>query len=482
MRAAMAKRTRVYLDVAVAKRTLGRVVVVLRDDVVPKTCENFRKLCEGAPGVRATYRGTRFHRIIPGFMCQGGDYERGDGTGGQSAFGGKFEDENFVLRHERAGVLSMANAGPNTNGSQFFITNDATPWLDGKHVVFGHVEAGMEVVRAMEGMGNADGKPKKRVHIVDCGVLDPEPVEPVGVKGTDRGETQRNNAGTSDRNVEGVKTTTEGGDNGPQADPVEERPGEAQEVDLESMNPRQRKFFELRLKLNQARNLNNKAVVAEKQRSENPGREQAEQKRKVSRGRGTDLTMAARMLACLLTCFLLLCNPMQMYEESKKKWQDQLQSAGISSKEAYRLETSEQAERKYKKQKKKDESFGWDAYNQDSTYRAYEKRVEKMEPDMETYERMKREDGNFYQEKDTLSYGKAPRVPEENVERMVNEFKAVEEKRAKFSRRRAYRENQDIDHINKRNEAFNKKLDRAYGRYTDEIKANLERGTALPDS
>lgn len=171
-----------------------------------------------------------------------------------------------------------------------------------------------------------------------------------------------------------------------------------------------------------------------------------------------------------------------MYEDNKKRWQDQLQSAGISAKEAYRLETSEQAERKYKKQKKKDESFGWDAYNQDSTYRAYEKRTEKLVPDMQAYEKMKEGDENFYQEKGTLSYGKAPKIPEENVERMVNEFKTVEEKRAKFSRRRAYRENQDIDHINKRNEAFNKKLDRAYGQYTDEIKANLERGTALPDS
>mmetsp|Transcript_2024 Transcript_2024/g.12992 ORF Transcript_2024/g.12992 Transcript_2024/m.12992 type:complete len:193 (+) Transcript_2024:886-1464(+) len=192
--------------------------------------------------------------------------------------------------------------------------------------------------------------------------------------------------------------------------------------------------------------------------------------------------MEVGMVACVLTLFDLFYGSVKMYEENKKRWQDQLQSAGISSKEAYRLETSEQAERKYKKQKKKDESFGWDAYNQDSTYRAYEKRTEKLVPDMEAYENMKKGDENFYQEKDTLSYGKAPEVPAENVERMVNEFKSVEEKRAKFSRRRAYRENQDIDHINKRNEAFNKKLERAYGQYTDEIKANLERGTALPDS
>lgn len=297
--AAMATCTRVYLDVAVAKRSLGRIVVVLRDDVVPKTCENFRKLCVGGPEASATYRGTRFHRIIPGFMCQGGDYERGDGTGGQSAFGGKFQDENFVLRHERAGVLSMANAGPNTNGSQFFITTVATPWLDGKHVVFGHVESGMEVVRAMEGLGNADGKPKKRVHIVDCGVLEAENVKAI-TKG-DEGikETQQERAETLGKIGERRDGDAAAQDDGIQSEMVGKDTEEAQDVDLESMNPRQRKFFELRLKLNQARNLNSKAVIAEKQRSENPGREQAEQKRKVSVTRASILPWTGE---CVCVC------------------------------------------------------------------------------------------------------------------------------------------------------------------------------------
>lgn len=170
-----------------------------------------------------------------------------------------------------------------------------------------------------------------------------------------------------------------------------------------------------------------------------------------------------------------------MLEENKKKWEEQLQHAGLSSKQSHRLESFDQAQRKYKKQKK-DESFGWDAYNQESTYRAYEKRASKIEPDMKTYSRLKEDNDNFYQEKEILAYGKAPKLPEENVERMVSELRSAEERRAKFSRRRAYRESQDVDHINKRNEAFNKKLDRAFGQFTSEIKANLERGTALPDT
>lgn len=296
----MATCTRVYLDVAVAKRSLGRIVVVLRDDVVPKTCENFRKLCVGGPEAPATYRGTRFHRIIPGFMCQGGDYERGDGTGGQSAFGGMFQDENFVLRHERAGVLSMANSGPNTNGSQFFITTVATPWLDGKHVVFGHVESGMEVVRAMEGLGNADGKPKKRVHIVDCGVLEAENTKAVTKGDKEIKETQQERAETLEREGKKRDGDIAAHDDGIQSETVGKEIEEAQGVDLESMNPRQRKFFELRLKLNQARNLNSKAVIAEKQRSENPGREQAEQKRKVSVTRSSILPWMCECV-CVLT-------------------------------------------------------------------------------------------------------------------------------------------------------------------------------------
>ena len=164
---------KVALDVTIGGKPAGTITIELFADVVPKTAENFRALCTGEKGMGKSgkplsYEGSAFHRIIPGFMIQGGYFTRGNGTGGESIYGEKFADENFKLKHTGPGTLSMANAGPNTNGSQFFITVADTSWLDGKHVVFGKVVDGMDVVKKMEEQGSPSGSTKSEVKLASC--------------------------------------------------------------------------------------------------------------------------------------------------------------------------------------------------------------------------------------------------------------------------------------------------------------------------
>ncbi|KAI0767594.1 peptidyl-prolyl cis-trans isomerase [Fomes fomentarius] len=173
-------RSVVFFDVTIGGRPAGRIVIRLFNDIVPKTVDNFRALCtgekgEGKAGKPLHYKGSTFHRVIKGFMVQGGDFTAGNGTGGESIYGEKFEDENFEVKHSKRFLLSMANAGANTNGSQFFITCNPTPHLDGKHVVFGEVVRGKSVVRAIENTETSSGDlPVEPCVIADCGELSPD--------------------------------------------------------------------------------------------------------------------------------------------------------------------------------------------------------------------------------------------------------------------------------------------------------------------
>ncbi|KAH9878220.1 peptidyl-prolyl cis-trans isomerase cpr6 [Plenodomus biglobosus] len=185
------KRSRVFFDISIGGVKAGRVAFELYNEIVPKTAENFRALCTGEKGVGSSgkplhYKGSSFHRVIKGFMIQGGDFTQGNGTGGESIYGEKFEDENFEKLHTKPFLLSMANAGPGTNGSQFFVTTVPTPHLDKKHVVFGEVIAGKSIIRQIENLKTQAGdKPWHDATIIDCGELTGDEYDKATVKISD---------------------------------------------------------------------------------------------------------------------------------------------------------------------------------------------------------------------------------------------------------------------------------------------------------
>lgn len=220
--------------------------------------------------------------------------------------------------------------------------------------------------------------------------------------------------------------------------------------DVTQLTGRKKRLFELRLKMNEARKANQTAMVAEKKKMEPPSESRGISKQK-------------------------------WLEDRKKKIGKLLDANGLDMTKAYMLDTQEAAEAKYKKWEKDPAPFGWDVFNQKTLYNAYKKRTKNVDVSLEEYNKMKEVDPEFYREASSLQYGKTPKISEDKIERMVKELKDRDENRKSFSRRRRFRDEKDIDSINDRNEHFNKKIERAFGKYTLEIKNNLERGTALPD-
>lgn len=162
---------RVFLDITIENNNVGRIVIELYADQVPRTAENFRVLCRGDKGGKYTYKGCVFHRIIPHFIIQSGDFNGNDGSQNESIYGPKFDDENFNVHHDSPGIVSMANSGRNTNGGQFFITLVRAPWLDNSHVAFGKVIEGFDIVKLIQEAGQCNGVPKQKVVISDCGEI-----------------------------------------------------------------------------------------------------------------------------------------------------------------------------------------------------------------------------------------------------------------------------------------------------------------------
>ncbi|CAK69324.1 unnamed protein product (macronuclear) [Paramecium tetraurelia] len=472
----MSRYPQVFLDFQIGTQAAGRVIFDLFNDVTPKTAENFRGLCTGEYGnvgmakktKKLHYLNTNVFRIADNMLIQGGDIINNDGTGGASIYGQTFVDENFSRRHACAGLLSMANRGRNTNNSQFFITLKPCPHLDGKHVVFGQVIDGIEVIKRV-GQVTVDmqDRPRIPVIIINCGevsesknwlICDPFKKEIMDeihrdrlkalygqeyLDELDKEEEQKLQALNPEKYKQQSLENEEESNKQLLVEQLLQKQTEKQEQEYDSQEKlhqfegknfmtqkHKERYLELTKKIQQSKVLNDKAVLNEERQNTD-----AQYDKNLRKGK---------------------------YLKKKEAEKQELEFKQIDEDKDYlnRMTLKHDEE-----QEKKKEYFGWDVFNEDAVYNAYKKRCTTLAKNEGKYKQQMESNQEFLPTNEAL-------------ERLSSDIANQQERRKEFSRRRRFNEDQPVTYINERNRIFNKKLERFFGDYAADIKANLERGTA----
>lgn len=415
-----------FLTIGLGSTKVGTLELELFNETVPKTVLNFEH------HLKKNFKGCKFHRIIKGFMAQGGDFTNGDGTGGNSIYGKCFPDESFRHTHKGRGMLSMANSGPDTNGSQFFITFKPAPHLDGKHVVFGQVVSGEDVLRAMENVPTGSNNvPKIPVVVLDCGVREQVvEEEAITTEATDDNEIDldghdvEENEDEPDHASEGAESEVKG-----------------------SLKDRLRR---LKMKMNQARQLNRQEVQREGERlGSEEGKARERQRLAKEDKKRREIEWQNRNAKALDVA------AKAGYEDGKFL----VEPADKSLARAQKKEATEERNRFHVK----------DYYNPEGQHRHYERNIKSIP------RRVDRSETDTF---DPIAVATTASDKAEGAKRLADELKRRIEKQ-KMKRDRVEFEGEDVNYINKRNKHFNKKISRNYDKSTAEIRQNLERGTAL---
>ena len=530
--------TKVFMDIVAGNTALGRIIIELFIDITPQTCENFRGLCTGEYGdghvyrKKLTYKGTKIFNVIDGKYMIGGDIVYNSGRGGESIYGEFFKDENFKRRHACGGLLSMNNFGRDKNNSQFIITIKACPQLDDKHVVFGHIIKGMEVIKEISKIPtDMNNRPRVKIFVFNCGDFDPirvnfqgdifketideiirqrEEKEKIKLMGPEEIEkykkelllkkqkeendeydellnNKEEDLKNNKFNIYGndlIKDILVNKDNEEEEEEEEEEDDDDKGKDLKNNNEEKdnikndsnnededkeeeinskkekkkikenvdkdilKEYEETLLKINEAINLNTKEVNLNNYLNSNRSINNTDNNYVFVNGKRTD------------------SNWLKKNEENKNI----LMAKGIPENKKYLLESINQCEKKknYLNKKKKRELNGNDLFNSDAYYRAYKKRSKCLPFDQDLYD-------------DEMKNGLVKNKVQNDIKKelLKNDMQQQIENRGKFSRRRKILEEDEVDYINERNQKYNKKLHRFFGKESKEVKNNMERRTAL---